>query len=127
MHLATLLQYNNEGLFILRLALAAIFIHHGLPKLRQHQAMGKGMGMPAALVFILGLVETLSGVGLALGVYTQLAALLLGLVMLGALKMKIFKWKTPFAASNATGWEFDLILLAAAAAILFTGGGGIGI
>ena len=49
--------------------------------------------------------------------------ILIGLVMLGALKLKIFKWKAPFSAHDKMGWEFDLILLAAAAALLFLGAG----
>jgi len=122
-----LAQYSDIGLFVLRLAVAIIFIYHGLPKLMKAKMMAAGMGAPAAMVFILGLVEVLSSIGLIFGIWTQLAALFLGIVMIGAITMKTMKWGVPFSAMDKMGWEFDLILLAANVAILLSGGGSIGI
>ncbi|MDO8486225.1 MAG: DoxX family protein [Candidatus Staskawiczbacteria bacterium] len=122
-----LIQYNNIGLFILRLAVAAIFIYHSLPKLKNAKAMAQAIGMSTNSIFVLGLVELLASIGLILGFYTQLSALLLAIVMAGAIWFKTMKWKVPFAAMDKTGWEFDLILLAANIVILFGGGGSIGI
>jgi uncharacterized membrane protein YphA (DoxX/SURF4 family) len=79
------------------------------------------------MIFILGAVEFLSSLGLILGIYTQLAALLLTIVMIGAIYFKAMKWHVPFAAMDKTGWEFDFILLASNIAILLSGGGTIGI
>jgi len=45
--------------------------------------------------------------------------------MLGAIKFKIFKWKTPFTSMGQTGWEFDLINLATALTLVILGGGQI--
>lgn len=125
--LEPLLQYADSGLFILRLALGAVFIVHGWPKIKKAKAMASGMGVSAAFVTVLGLVEVLSALGVILDVFVQLSALLLALVMLGAIKMKILDWKIPFMAHDKTGWEFDLILLAAAIVIMVTGGGNIGV
>ena len=122
-----LIQYSNFGLFILRLAVAVVFIYHAIPKFKNAKIMGQGMGMPAAMVFVLGMVEFLSSVGLIFGIYTQLAALLLATVMVGAIWFKIIKWHVPFAAMDKTGWEFDFILLAANISILLVAGGSIGI
>ena|SRR3989344_585858 len=122
-----LTQYNNIGLLILRLAVAAIFIYHALPKLKNAKGMAQMMDMPAGTIFMLGGVEFLSSVGLALGIYTQSAAVLLAIVMIGAIYFKTAKWRVPFAAMDKTGWEFDLILLAASIAILLSGGGSMGI
>lgn len=122
-----LIRYNNVGLLVLRLAMAAIFIYHSLPKLKNAKGIASMVGMPVGMVLMLGIVELLSSVGLALGIYTQLAALLLGIVMIGAIGMKMMKWGVPFAAMDKTGWEFDLILLAANIVILLGGGGVIGI
>ena len=108
-----LMQYNNVGLLVLRLAVAVIFIYHALPKLKNAKGMAQMMGVSAVMVFILGAVEFLSAVGLIIGFYTQLSALLLAIVMLGAILMKTMKWGAPFSAMDKTGWEFDLILLAA--------------
>ncbi|OGI91347.1 hypothetical protein A3A09_01760 [Candidatus Nomurabacteria bacterium RIFCSPLOWO2_01_FULL_42_20] len=118
-----LLAYNDIGLFLLRLAVAVIFIYHAWPKLKNSKGMAAMVGMPAGMIFMLGAVEFLSSVGLILGLYTQLAALLLAIVMLGAIGFKVMKWKVSFSATDKTGWEFDLILLAANIAILFSGGG----
>lgn len=118
-------HYNDIGLLMVRLAVAVIFIYHALPKLKNAKSMAPMMGMPAEMILVLGGVEFLSSVGLVLGIYTQLAALLLGIVMVGAIYFKMVKWHMPFAAMDKTGWEFDLILLAANIAILLSGGGSV--
>lgn len=122
-----LTQYNDIGLLILRLAVVAIFIYHAVPKLTNSKGMAAMVGMPAGMVFMLGGIELLASLGLIFGFYAQLSALLLGVVMIGAIGMKMMKWGVPFGAMDKTGWEFDLILLAANIAILFGGGGTIGI
>ena len=122
-----LTQYNDIGLLILRLAVAIIFIYHALPKLKNAKGMAQMMGMPAGMILMLGGMEAVASLGLVFGVYTQLSALILAIIMLGAIGMKIMKWRVPFAAMDKTGWEFDLILLAASIAILLNGGGLIGI
>ncbi|HKZ33811.1 MAG TPA: DoxX family protein [Candidatus Nanoarchaeia archaeon] len=115
--------FGSWGLIILRVFLGIIFIYHGMPKLSMPKAMAKGMGWSTGSVFLLGLVESLSGLALILGFYTEIAALLVGIVMLGALFHKMFKWNIPFSAMDKMGWEFDLILLGAAIALLFIGAG----
>ena len=122
-----LTQYNDIGLLILRLTVAVIFIYHALPKLKNAKGMAQMMGMPAGMILMLGVIEFLSSVGLVLGIYTQLAAALLAIVMIGAIYFKTVKWHMAFAAMDKTGWEFDLILLAASIAILLNGGGSMGI
>ena len=122
-----LLQHHNAGLFVLRLAVAIIFIFHALPKLKNAKAMAQGIGAPTGVILLLGTVELLSSLGLIFGIYTQVAALLLAIIMIGAIKMKAMKWHVPFIGTTNTGWEFDFILLAANIAILLTGGGSIGI
>jgi len=120
-----LLQYKDVGLLILRLAVAVIFLYHGLPKLKNSQEMAKSMGWPARAVLALGAAESLSAAGLIFGFYMQTAALVLAIVMAGAIYLKTMKWNVSFSAFDKTGWEFDLILLAANIAILLTGGGSI--
>lgn len=129
MLLAELTQFGDVGLYILRLTVGLIFVYHSVPKLKNAKGMASMMGMPGAapMLMMLGSVELLSGIGLVLGLYTQLAALLLGIVMIGAIAMKTTKWHSPFSAMDKTGWEFDLVLLTANVAILLTGGGSIAI
>ena len=78
-----------------------------------------------ALMRLLSVAEPLGGIALAAGFLTQLAALGLGLIMAGAIYLKISKWKMPFKANNATGWEFDLVLLAGNLVILTSGPGAL--
>lgn len=126
---AQTLQYSNIGLFVLRLVIGIIFVVHAIPKFKHPKDMAFGMGMPGMsfMIILLGLVEMVSALYLIFGFYTQLGALLLSCVMVGAITMKITKWGSPFSAQDRTGWEFDLVLLAANIAILLVGGGSIGI
>ena len=89
--------------------------------------MASAIGIPAAAVLLIGLLETLGSVGMILGIDMQLSALVLAIIMLGAIWMKKMKWGVPFFAHDKTGWEFDFILLFATIAILLTGGGNIGL
>ena len=114
---------ESWGLLVLRVFLGIIFVYHGMPKLMMSGKMSKGMGWSSGSVFFLGLVELLSGIALILGFYAEIGALLVGLVMLGAIYHKIFVWHVPFSSMDKMGWEFDLILLGAAIALLFIGAG----
>ena len=96
------------------------FIYHGWPKLKAPAKMAQGMGWTSWKVALLGIVEFGSGLMLLTGFHFRWAAVLLTVVMLGAIYYKIFKWKMKFSMSASTGWELDFILLAANVAIIFT-------
>lgn len=121
----SLLDFGDWGFFAVRLVVGIIFIYHGLPKVKKSSEMSAGMGMPSAFVMGLGIMEIFSGLGVLTGIYVQISSILLAFVMCGAIYFKIFKWGVSFASHNSTGWEFDLILLAANILIFTTGGGSI--
>lgn len=123
--LLQLTQYGDISFLILRMAIAAIFAYHALPKLMGAKMMATAMGAPAAMVLMIGTIEMFSAVGMLLGIYIQIAALLLSIIMIGAILMKITKWGSPFTAMDKTGWEFDMILLAANIVIIVNGGGAL--
>ena len=127
MILGNFTSFVDPALLILRLVVAVIFIYHALPKLKDSQSMAKMVAMPAGMVLMLGMMELLAAMALILGVWSQLAALVLAVIMIGALGMKIMKWHVPFGAMDKTGWEFDLILLAASLVIIVTDGGQINV
>ncbi|MBI2065154.1 MAG: DoxX family protein [Candidatus Yanofskybacteria bacterium] len=102
-----------ENLLFLRLAVAAIFIYHAIPKLKEPKNMASGIGWTPNKVLALGLVEFVSGLGIAGGIAVKLSASLLIAVMLGAIYYKMSKWNVPFSAHDKTGWELDLLLLTA--------------
>lgn len=114
----TLSSYSDFSLFLLRLAIASVFLMHGFWKVSNSKAVGPAFTL-------LGVVETTSALLMISGIYTQFAALAFIVVMLGALYMKIFKWKMKFIEEKATGWEFDLLILAANIFILTFGAGSI--
>lgn len=116
---------SNLGLLVLRIVIALIFVIHSLPKLKQPGMMAKGLGMPASAVTLLGLVELVGGVGVGIGLFPRLCAIVLSVVMLGAMYYKIMVWKVPFSAHDKTGWEFDLLILAANIIIITAGSGTI--
>ena len=63
------------------------------------------------------------GLGVAFGVLTQLAAIGLILVMLGAIQKKIFVWKTGFWGERNSGWHYDSMLVVMNLVIATTAGG----
>ena len=73
---------------------------------------------------MLGLAELAGGLGVAVGVWTQLAALGLILVMLGAIQKKIFVWRTGVWGEHGTdGWHYELLFVTMCLVIATTGGG----
>ena len=118
MFFSNLAQYSHTGFVILRLALAIVFLVHGVAKLFKAKMMGQSFPGGVSGVFVLGTVESLSALAIIFNYYLQLGALLLALVMLGAGYMKIVKWKVPFIAMDKTGWELDFVLFAISVAFL---------
>lgn len=111
--------YAGWGMVALRLAVGAVFIVHGLKKVARPSGIANAVwGGRIVVALLQGLVETFGGLALVAGVLTGWAGLVLAIIMLGALYYKIVKWKVPFMATNGTGWEFDLVLLAGLLAIV---------
>lgn len=120
-----LIQFNDLGIFLLRLTVAVVFLVHGWQKLAMWR-MKPSEQMPSGMLNMmrfLSVAEIAGGLALAFGVLAQLAAMGLGIIMLGAIYYKMKAWKKKF--SEPGGWELDLILLAANLAIIFNGGGSI--
>lgn len=114
------------GLLALRLAVGSVFLFHGIQKWALWGEAPSSASLTPNMLNImkfLSIVEPLGGAALILGFLTQFAAIGLGLIMLGAIYFKMQVWNMPFAAQSATGWEFDLVLLAASIQLLFSGAG----
>ncbi|MGH2662811.1 MAG: DoxX family protein [Actinomycetota bacterium] len=128
-----LAQQTEWGLLALRIAVGAIFIVHGWPKITGARgmaaAMSGGQASPVLVwVFtIQGVVEAGGGALLILGVLTQLVAVAFAIIMVGAIALKTIRLKTGFMSQQTTGWEFDLVLLAASILLFFTGPGRLAI
>ena len=109
---------SDVALLILRLALGAVFLVHGLPKRGLWSAQPSAQ-MPAGMLTRLRILSIAEGAG---GL-TQLAALGLVIVMLGAITFLITKAHRKFKEANAPGWEFEFLLLVIALALAIRGGG----
>ena len=120
-----LLQYNDFGLFAMRLYLGLLFAYSGQKKLRGLQGFARHNGLPVWLALIVVLFELVGGIGVLLGVYTQVAALMIMGIMVGSIFFHTVKWKSKFWAQDK-GWEYDLMLLLMALVVLLSGGGSLG-
>ena len=120
-----LLQYVDVGLLLSRLMVGAVFFTSGLSHARDPVGRGKSIGASPGVTLGIGIAEMAGALGVAFGVLTQLAALGLMLVMLGAIQKKIFVWKTGFWGGGTYGWHYDLTFLVMCLVIVVTGGGSL--
>lgn len=118
-----LAQFTDFGLLALRVMVAVVFISSGWSHLTKAEERSKSIGMNKGFTVFLGAAELAGGLGVAFGVFTQLAALGLILIMLGAIQKKIFVWHTGFWGDKASGWHYDLMLAVMSLVILFSNGG----
>jgi putative oxidoreductase len=119
-----LLRYSDLALLFMRLLVGAVFVTSGWSHAKDPVARGKSIGMRPGVTRLLGLAEMAGGLGVALGILPQLAALGLILIMAGAIQKKIFAWHTGFWGKHGTdGWHYDLLFVAMCLVIATTGGG----
>lgn len=119
-----LLGYSDLALLLMRLLVAAVFVTSGWSHTKDPVARGKSIGLRPGITRLLGVAEIAGGLGVALGVLPQLAALGLILIMLGSIQKKIFVWHTGFWGKHGTdGWHYDLLFVSMCLAIATTGGG----
>lgn len=125
-----LFNYSQIAPFILRIAVGVIFVAHGYPKLFKNfgstvQFFESIKLKPSKyLAVIVGVSEFFSGIALILGFFTQIAALLIAIIMLVAM---VYVKKIKFKKGLVDGYEFDLILFAAALSLVFLGPGAFAI
>jgi len=118
-----LARCTDLGLLLMRFLVALVFVTSGWSHLTKPAERSKSIGMSPGFTLFLGVAEIAGGVGVGLGILTQLAAFGLILIMLGAIYMKIFAWHTGFWGEKASGWHYDLMFISMSLVILFTDGG----
>ena len=146
-----LTQYTDVATLALRIAVGALMIIHGMPKLagpaRPQMREGmKQLGIPGGLFDLVAILEFFGGLFLLLGFLTRIVSILFILEMVGTILLyvtKIGKMVPPqemltqmVQASRSFmrgymagvgGWELDKLILAAAIVILILGGGAFSI
>lgn len=100
-----------------------VFIDSGWNDLRSPQERSRSIGKSKSFTIFLGAAEVLGGAAVVLGILSQLAALGLILVSLGAIYEKIFVWHTGFWGEKTYGWHYDVMFLVMNLIIVFTNGG----
>lgn len=118
-----LAQFTDFSLLLLRLMVAAVFATSGWSHLTDPRGRAQSIGMSPGVTAFLGAAELAGALGVAFGVLTQLAALGLILVMLGAIQKKIFVWHTGFWGEKSSGWHYDLMFIIMNLVIIATDGG----
>ena len=118
-----LLQFSDLALLCLRLLVALVFFESGRRHASDPVGRAASIGLSPGLTRVLGWAEMAAALGVALGVLTQVAALGLMLVSLGAIQKKVFVWHIGFWGEQTYGWHYDLLFLVANLVILTTGGG----
>jgi len=116
-------RFTATALLLMRLMVAAIFITSGWSHVTHAEERAKSIAMSKGFTLFLGVAELAGGLGVLFGVLTQLAALGLILVMLGAIYKKIAVWHTGFWGEKSMGWHYDLMLVIMNLVIITTNGG----
>lgn len=111
---------------LLRLALAAVFITHGLDKVGSAAGFGFNWAEkmpnppPPVLQAMVAWGELIGGVAIALGILTRPAAVGIIIIMMGA----IFTVHGPKGFSMSQGgYEYNFVLILVAASLVLTGAG----
>jgi putative oxidoreductase len=118
-----LARFTDLGLLLLRIMLGIVFVTSGWSHISKSEERSKSIGLSKGLTIFVGAIELLGGLGVTFGVLTQLAAIGLIVIMLGAMQKKIFVWHTGFWGEKASGWHYDLTFAIMSLLILFTAGG----
>jgi putative oxidoreductase len=118
-----LLRFSDVALLCLRLMVAVVFFESGRRHAGDPAGRAASIGLSPGLTRVLGWAEMAAALGVALGVLTQVAALGLILIMLGAIQKKVFVWHIGFWGEQTYGWHYDLLFVVADLVILTTGGG----
>jgi putative oxidoreductase len=113
---------------LLRLALATIFIYHGLDKVGKDGGTNWHPGgpdaPPAAVQLSVAWGELLGGVALGLGFLTRLAALGIIAIMLGAIVT--VTWQNGFD-NTKHGFEYNFAIIVMALCLVLSGPGPIAV
>jgi putative oxidoreductase len=113
------------ALLLLRLALGAILLFHGLPKIMNYGATVGGfqsMQIPApSLSAIFAIIaEVIGGILILLGIAVDLAGILVAIEMLGAIFL--VHWSNGFDFTKG-GWEHPFSVMIMALAVALAGPG----
>lgn len=113
--------FSDVGIAILRVVLGLIMIVHGWPKIKDIKGTAAWMGekfKPGIFwAVVVSVAEFIGGIFLVLGFLTQIVSFIL------AIQFIIIILAMNLPKGFKSGYEFDLLILAAALALLVLGSG----
>lgn len=117
-------QFADLGIAVFRIIVGLIFVSHALPKIQDPHSTRQffsevGLNDSLYLVYLAIGIEVILGTLLAIGLYTQMAALVLTGFMLVASYVAIIEMDKDFEG----GYEVDIILLGAVFMFYLMGAG----
>ena len=113
---------SDFGLLALRIITAIVFFSSGKSHFLKSKERGESIGMSPTATKIIGLLEVIAAISIAFGIYHQIGAAIIIIVMLGAIQKKLFVWNTKFYEDKGYGWHYDVIFMAIALTLLGTAG-----
>jgi putative oxidoreductase len=128
--LTTLIDTDIISL-VLRVAVGAALLAHGVPKARGGWGKQAGqwigsMGVPPAAATLVTILELFGGIFLMIGLLTPLVAALFAIQFLAIIGLKASKMKAGFMAAGVKpGFEIDFTYLMLSLAMLSLGSGAI--
>ena len=115
---STLATLGKHAHWTLRIALASVFLYHGLTKFQDLNGMATMMGVPVALWALVALTEAAGGLLILVGAFTKdiitrIAGVLVIIPMIGAIAMVHWpQWSfVPSETHPMGGMEFQVTLL----------------
>lgn len=119
-------QFTDVWLLLLRITVGLVFVTSGYKDLTDAAIRSKDIGLSKSFTIFLGAAELAGGLGVISGVFAQLAAIGLILLMFGSIGKKMFVWHTGFWGTTGTnGWSYDTMMIVMNLVILTTGGGAL--
>jgi len=112
-------KLNNYAHWTLRIALASVFIYHGVTKFPVLSGMAEMMGLPVVILFLVAVAGTVGGALIPLGGFlkdwiTHLGSLMFVPVLLGAIFMVHWGQWNNFVQTESHpmgGMEFQVTIL----------------
>ncbi|HZT80859.1 MAG TPA: DoxX family protein [Gemmataceae bacterium] len=110
---------NIVAPLLLRLALAAVFLYHGVALVSQEMGFGWNPGLPRVVQALVAWGQLLGGAAMVIGFLTRLAAAGLIVIMVGAIAL--VHW--PYGFSLPKGYEYNVVLILICLVLVLTGPG----
>jgi putative oxidoreductase len=125
-------SFKPNAHWLLRIALASVFIFHGWGKVMNLGGFSEMLGLPVAVIALVTFAEIAGGIGIIAGAFTKdlitrLSGLALVPVLLGAIFMVHWgRWNfVPAEDFPMGGMEFQVVLLLMALYFLVMGNAGL--